>query len=48
MVVLGCLLTVAGTDGSIVGIMDSYIEPGRSAAFSCADNSICLTFRHID
>lgn len=33
MVMLGCFLTVAGTYGSIVGIMDSYKESGGSAAF---------------
>lgn len=39
VVLLGCFLTVAGTYGSIVGIIDSYRESGGSAAFSCADNS---------
>ncbi|KAJ5980290.1 hypothetical protein N7481_007588 [Penicillium waksmanii] len=39
VVVLGCFLTVAGTYGSVVGIMDAYKASGGSAAFSCADNS---------
>ncbi|KAL4920414.1 transmembrane amino acid transporter protein-domain-containing protein [Aspergillus aurantiobrunneus] len=32
-------LMVAGTYGSIKGIMDSYSESGGSSAFSCKDNS---------
>lgn len=39
VVILGCFLTVAGTYGSVVGIMDAYKESGGSAAFSCTDNS---------
>jgi hypothetical protein len=39
VVLIGSFLTVAGTYGSIVGIIDSYKESGGSAAFSCADNS---------
>jgi amino acid transporter len=39
VVILGCFLTVAGTYGSIVGIMEAYKASGGSAAFSCADNS---------
>lgn len=39
VIVLGCFLTVAGTYGSVTGIMVSYRESGGSAAFSCADNS---------
>lgn len=39
VVVLGCFLTVGGTYGSVVGIMDSYWHSGGSVAFSCADNS---------
>lgn len=35
----GTFLMIAGTYGSIVGIMDSYKESGGSAAWSCADNS---------
>ena len=30
---------VAGTYGSVVGIIDTYQEAGGSSAFSCADNS---------
>lgn len=39
MVLLGCVLTVAGTYGSVVEIMEAYKASGGSAAFSCADNS---------
>ena len=39
VVAIGCFLTVAGTYGSVVAIMESYAESGGSAAFSCADNS---------
>lgn len=39
VVLAGSFLTVAGTYGSVVGIMDSYNESGGSAAFACADNS---------
>jgi hypothetical protein len=39
VILLGCFLTVAGTYGSVVGIMDDYKRSGGSAAFSCADNS---------
>lgn len=39
VVALGCFLTVAGTYGSVVGIMESYKASGGSAAFSCVDNS---------
>lgn len=39
VVLLGCFLTVAGTYGSVVYIMESYQRSGGSAAFSCADNS---------
>ncbi|PVH95547.1 hypothetical protein DM02DRAFT_660043 [Periconia macrospinosa] len=39
VIVIGTFLMVAGTYGSIVGIMDSYKASGGSAAWSCADNS---------
>ncbi|KAI5460208.1 transmembrane amino acid transporter protein-domain-containing protein [Mariannaea sp. PMI_226] len=39
MIVIGSFLTVAGTYGSIVGIIDTYKASGGSAAWSCADNS---------
>lgn len=39
MIVAGWFLTIAGTYGSIVGIIDSYKASGGSAAWSCADNS---------
>jgi amino acid permease len=39
IIVAGWFLTIAGTYGSIVGIMDSYKASGGSAAWSCADNS---------
>ncbi|KAG8624754.1 hypothetical protein KVT40_007821 [Elsinoe batatas] len=35
----GTFLMVAGTYGSVVGIMDTYRASGGSAAWSCADNS---------
>ncbi|KAM0568477.1 hypothetical protein ACHAP9_005390 [Verticillium nonalfalfae] len=39
VIVSGTFLMIAGTYGSVVGIMNSYKESGGSAAFSCADNS---------
>lgn len=39
IIVAGWFLTIAGTYGSIVGIIDSYKASGGSAAWSCADNS---------
>lgn len=39
IVVIGTFLMIAGTYGSIVGIIKSYKESGGSAAWSCADNS---------
>ncbi|KAJ5231510.1 uncharacterized protein N7469_006098 [Penicillium citrinum] len=39
LIILGTFLMVAGTYGSVVGIMDAYSASGGSAAFSCADNS---------
>ncbi|KAG2171104.1 hypothetical protein JADG_010843 [Aureobasidium aubasidani] len=35
----GTFLMIAGTYGSVVGIIDSYAASGGSAAWSCADNS---------
>ena len=35
----GTFLLIAGTYGSIVGIINEYKEAGGSAAWSCADNS---------
>lgn len=35
----GTFMMIAGTYGSVVGILDSYAESGGSAAWSCADNS---------
>ncbi|KAI1366245.1 putative amino acid transporter [Xylaria arbuscula] len=39
VIVSGTFLTIAGTWGSVVGIINSYAEEGGSAAWSCADNS---------
>ncbi|CAG8122158.1 unnamed protein product [Penicillium salamii] len=39
LIILGTFLMVAGTYGSVMGIMDTYSKSGGSAAFSCADNS---------
>ncbi|KAF2621067.1 hypothetical protein BU25DRAFT_416409 [Macroventuria anomochaeta] len=39
MIIGGWFLTIAGTYGSIVGIINSYNASGGSAAWSCADNS---------
>jgi len=39
IITAGWFLTIAGTYGSIVGIIDSYAASGGSAAWSCADNS---------
>jgi hypothetical protein len=39
VIVSGTFLVLAGTYGSITGIIDSYREVGGSAAWSCADNS---------
>ncbi|CAG9940919.1 unnamed protein product [Clonostachys rosea f. rosea IK726] len=39
MVVIGSFLMIAGTYGSIVGIIDSFKASGGSKAWSCADNS---------
>ncbi|KAI9652630.1 MAG: hypothetical protein M1821_008349 [Bathelium mastoideum] len=39
IIVAGWFLTIAGTYGSIVGIIDSYKASGGSRAWTCADNS---------
>ncbi|KAH7397463.1 transmembrane amino acid transporter protein-domain-containing protein [Pyrenochaeta sp. MPI-SDFR-AT-0127] len=39
MITAGWFLTIAGTYGSIMGIIDSYKASGGSAAWTCADNS---------
>lgn len=39
VIVSGTFMMVAGTYGSIVGIMESYKVSGGSAAWTCADNS---------
>ncbi|CAM1505934.1 Fc.00g115710.m01.CDS01 [Cosmosporella sp. VM-42] len=39
VVVSGMFLMIAGTYGSVVGIIESYKESGGSSAWSCADNS---------
>lgn len=39
MIIGGWFLTIAGTYGSIVGIINSYNASGGSSAWSCADNS---------
>jgi len=39
VVLAGFFLTIAGTYGSIVGIIEDYEGSGGSAAWSCADNS---------
>lgn len=39
VVVAGTVLMVAGTYGSVIGIMDYYKAGGGSSAWSCADNS---------
>lgn len=39
VIATGMFMTVAGTYGSIAGIIDTYNESGGSAAWSCADNS---------
>ncbi|KAL4894953.1 putative amino acid transporter [Aspergillus ambiguus] len=39
VIAVGSFLTVAGTYGSVVGVIESYNASGGSSAFSCADNS---------
>lgn len=36
---IGTFLTIGGTYGSVISIIDSYSQSGGSAAWSCADNS---------
>ncbi|RDW92833.1 Amino acid transporter [Aspergillus mulundensis] len=40
MILAGCFLTIAGTYGSIVSIIDSYNASGGSSAWSCANNDV--------
>ena len=40
VIIVGTFLTIGGTYGSVVSIIDAYNESGGSAAWSCADNSI--------
>ncbi|KAF5665077.1 neutral amino acid permease [Fusarium denticulatum] len=39
VILSGMFLMIAGTYGSVIGVIDSYKVSGGSAAFSCADNS---------
>ncbi|OJJ01325.1 hypothetical protein ASPVEDRAFT_52279 [Aspergillus versicolor CBS 583.65] len=39
VVLIGTFCMVAGTYGSVVGVVDSYKASGGSSAWSCADNS---------
>ena len=39
VILSGTFMMIAGTYGSIVGIVDSYKVSGGSAAWTCADNS---------
>ncbi|KAM0548831.1 hypothetical protein ACHAPJ_009687 [Fusarium lateritium] len=39
IIVMGSFMTVAGSYGAIVGIINDYKEAGGSAAWSCADDS---------
>ena len=39
VIMTGTFMTVAGTYGSVVGIIDTNKESGGSGAWSCADNS---------
>ncbi|CAG8145210.1 unnamed protein product [Penicillium salamii] len=39
VVAFGSFVTVGGTYGTVIGIMDSYKASGGASAFSCADNS---------
>ncbi|KAG5754883.1 hypothetical protein H9Q70_002513 [Fusarium xylarioides] len=39
VILSGTFLMIAGTYGSVIGVIDSYKASGGSAAFSCADNS---------
>ncbi|KAL4904423.1 hypothetical protein BDW74DRAFT_168446 [Aspergillus multicolor] len=40
MIIAGCFLTISGTYGSIVSIIDSYNASGGSSAWSCANNDV--------
>jgi hypothetical protein len=40
IIVVGTFITIAGTYGSIVGIIDLLREDGGSKPWTCADNSI--------
>ncbi|KAL3443725.1 transmembrane amino acid transporter protein-domain-containing protein [Aspergillus insuetus] len=40
IIAVGTFITIAGTYGSIVGIIDLLREDGRSKPWTCADNSI--------
>lgn len=39
VICIGTFMMVAGTYGSVVGIIESYNASGGSGAWSCADNS---------
>ena len=39
VILIGTFLMVAGTYGSVVGLIDTFASDGGSAAWSCADNS---------
>lgn len=39
VIVVGTFIMVAGTYGSVVGIIEAFEASGGSAAWSCADNS---------
>ena len=39
VILLGTFLMVAGTYGSVVGLIDTFAADGGSSAWSCADNS---------
>lgn len=38
VVVSGTFLTIAGTYGAIIGIIESYQGPNHTSPWSCADN----------
>lgn len=40
VIIVGTFMTVTGTYGTIVGIVNSYRKNGGVSAFACADNSI--------
>lgn len=39
VIVIGTFLMVAGTYGSVVGLINTFKEDGSASAWSCADNS---------